>query len=145
MGDYVLTAEDLSSGRQFDDTVALSGYQIDIHRPDGSVVLRNLETYDIPYRSLVARGVDGLLVAGKCISATHEAISSTRVVPVCMALGQAVGTAAALAVDKGLTPREVDVPTLRARLIGQGVELRQTLGEPNAEIIEKLGRVPLDR
>ncbi len=145
MGDYVLTAEDLFSARQFDDSVALCGYQIDIHRPDGSVELRNLETYDIPFRSLVARGVDGLLVAGKCISATHEAISSTRVIPVCMALGQAAGTAAALAVGQAVTPRQLDVAALRSRLIDQGVELRQTLGEPNAEIIERLGRVPLDR
>jgi hypothetical protein len=144
MGDYVLTAEDLCQARQFDDTVALGGYQIDIHRPDGSVTLRNLETYDIPYRSQLARGVEGLLVAGKCLSATHEAISSTRVIPICMALGQSAGTAAALAVERGVTPRRVDVKALRARLIDQGAELRQTLGEPNAEMIEKLGRVPLE-
>lgn len=144
MGDYVLTAEDLFSARQFDDTVALGGYQLDIHKDDGSVQLRNLETYDIPYRCLVARKVEGLLVAGKCISATHEAISSTRVIPICMALGQAAGTAAALAVAKGTTPRELDPKALRSRLIDQGAELRQTLGEPNAEIIEKLGRVPLE-
>lgn len=145
MGDYVLTGEDLDAARQFDDTIALGGYQIDIHRPDGSIQLRNLETYDIPYRCLVARGVEGLLVAGKCLSATHEAISSTRVIPICMAQGQAAGTAAALAVGAGRTPREVDVGGLRSTLIDQGAELRQTLGEPNAKIIERLGRVPLDR
>lgn len=145
MGDYILSAEDLFTARQFDDTVALGGYQIDIHRADGSVELRNLETYDIPFRCLVARKVEGLLVAGKCFSATHEAISSARVIPICMALGQAAGTAAALAVGQGRTPRQLNVQGLRSTLIDQGAELRQTLGEPNAEIIERLGRVPLDR
>jgi len=143
MGDYVLGLEDILAARQFDDAVALCGYQIDIHHQDGSVETQNVETFDIPYRSLLARGVEGLLVAGKCISATHEAISSTRVIPICMAEGQAAGTAAALAVEKRASPRGVDVAALRARLVEQGAELRQGLGEPNQEIIERLGRVPL--
>jgi hypothetical protein len=143
MGDYVLTAEDLTAGREFDDGVALGGYHIDIHRPSGTwVESQNVQTYDIPYRSLIARGVEGLLMAGKCLSATHEAVAATRVIPICMAQGQAVGTAAALAVRQGITPREVDHRLLRNTLIDQGAELRQSLGAPDEAAIEMVGQLP---
>lgn len=145
MGDYVLTGDDVVEGRQFDDAIALGGYHIDIHRPSGTwVESRNVETYDIPFRSLIARDVEGLLMAGKCLSATHEAVASTRIIPVCMAQGQAAGTAAALAVRQGVTPRELDRQLLRNTLIDQGVELRQTLGEPDPAIVEWVGKLPKD-
>jgi FAD dependent oxidoreductase/FAD binding domain len=83
-----------------------------------------------------------LLLAGKCLSATHEAVASTRVIPICMAQGQAVGTAAALAVRRGVTPRDVPLRELQATLIAQGAELRQTLGEPNWAAIEEVGQLP---
>lgn len=145
MGDYVLTAEDVINGHEFEDVVALGGYHIDIHRPSGTWVdSKNVKTYDIPYRCLVARNVEGLMMAGKCLSATHEGVASTRVIPICMAQGQAVGTAAALAVKQGITPREVNIKQLQNTLIDQGAELRQTLGEPNYEAIELVGRLPDD-
>lgn len=145
MGDYVLNAEDIISGRQFNDVIALGGYHIDIHRPSGTwVESRNVQTYDIPYRCLIARGVEGLMMAGKCISATHEGIASTRVIPICMAQGQAAGTAAALAVRRGLSPRDVDVKALQNSLIEAGAELRQSLGAPNPAIIERVGQLPKD-
>jgi hypothetical protein len=145
MGDYVLTGDDLVAGREFADGVALGGYHIDIHRPAGTWVdSRNVQTYDIPFRSLVARDVDGLLMAGKCLSATHEGVASTRVIPICMAQGQAVGTAAALAVKAKVSPRDVSTGLLRNTLIDQGAELRQTLGKPNWQAIEMIGQLPQD-
>jgi hypothetical protein len=142
-GDYVLTGEDVVSGRAFDDVVAMGGYHVDIHRPDGTwVQSQDTQAYDIPFRSLVAAGVQNLLMAGKCLSATHEAVASTRVIPICMAQGQAVGTAAALAVRAGVTPRDVPLRELQATLIAQGAELRQALGEPNWAAIEEVGQLP---
>ena len=80
--------------------------------------------YGIPYRSLLPKGVEGLLAAGRCISATHEADGYTRVIPSCMLTGgQAAGTAAALAALSGTTPRNVDVRRLQARLLEQKVRL----------------------
>ncbi len=143
VGDYMLTAEDVVTGRVFDDVVAMGGYHVDIHRPDGTWVDSiDTQAYDIPYRSLIAKGVENLLMAGKCLSATHEAVASTRVIPICMAQGQAVGTAAALAVRRGITPRELPVRLLQETLIAQGAELRQTLGEPNWQAIEEVGQFP---
>jgi hypothetical protein len=145
-GDYVLTGEDVVSGRAFDDVVAMGGYHVDIHRPDGTwVQSQDTRAYDIPFRSLVAAGIDNLLMAGKCLSASHEAVASTRVIPICMAQGQAVGTAAALAVRRGVTPREVPIRELQATLIAQGAELRQSLGEPNWSAIEEVGQLPRQR
>ena len=75
-------------------------YHIDIHRPSGTwVESRNVKAYTIPLRSLIVKDFEGLMVAGKCFSATHEALASTRVVPICMGMGEAAGTAAALACE----------------------------------------------
>ena len=82
--------------------------------------------YEIPYRCLVPALVDDLLVAGRCISTTHEALASTRLTPTVMTLGQAAGTAAALAVRDGVAPRRVRASELRARLERDGVDLRRS-------------------
>jgi hypothetical protein len=88
MGDAVLTAEHLVSGARHPDDVAMGAYHIDIHRPSGSWVhSTNVKAYGIPLGCLIARDLDGLMMAGKCISATHEAIGSTRVIPICIAEG----------------------------------------------------------
>ncbi|NLF07665.1 MAG: FAD-dependent oxidoreductase, partial [Pirellulaceae bacterium] len=93
LGEYQLTADDVLNARRFDDAVARASYPLDIHSPVGrGTILRRLppgESYDIPLRCLVPQAVDNLLVAGRCISGTHEAHSSYRVMPVCMATGQA--------------------------------------------------------
>lgn len=124
MGDYVLTAEDLVSGARHDDDVAMGGYHIDIHRPSGSwVSSTNVQAYGIPLRSLIARDVDGLLMAGKCISATHEAIASARVIPICIAEGQAAGTAAALAAQSWRDLRSVPIGDLQDALVSAGAEI----------------------
>ena len=77
----------------------------------------------IPYRSLVPRDVDGLLFAGRCLSAEADAMVQLRLIPVCFATGQAAGTAAALAVRDGVSPRDLDVAQIQRSLLGQGMEL----------------------
>lgn len=145
MGDYLLNAEDLVAGRVFDDAVSMGGYHIDIHRPHGTWVdSKNVKAYTIPLRSLIARDVDGLLIAGKCISATHEAIASTRVIPICMGQGQAVGTAAALAVQNRKSVRDLPIALLQDKLTEQGAEIGRTLAEPNFAAIEEVGQLPID-
>ncbi len=131
VGEHVLSLEDLAAGRLFDDTVALAGYPVDIHQVDGvgasmakpGGTYPVAGTYAIPYRSLLPREVEGLLAAGRCLSATHEAAGAVRVMPPCFAMGQAAGTAAALAVKGGVSVRRLDIRTLQQSLIDQGVHL----------------------
>jgi hypothetical protein len=131
-GDYVLPAEDLLTGARHDDDVAMGGYHIDIHRPSGSwVESHNVQAYGIPLRCLIAAGLDGLMMAGKCLSATHEAIASTRVIPICMAEGQAAGTAAGLAARAGVDVRSVPIADIRRVLLEQGAEIGTTLTVPD--------------
>lgn len=126
-GEYTLTRDDVLQGRHFGDAVARSAYPIDIHNPTGSgTVTHRLaegESYEIPYRCLVPAQVEGLLVAGRCISTTHEALASTRLTPTVMTLGQAAGTAAALANESGKRLRDVDAQRLRSMLTDDGVLL----------------------
>jgi glycine/D-amino acid oxidase-like deaminating enzyme len=128
-GEYTLTANDILERRTFEDAVARSAYPIDIHNPSGSgTTTQRLPpgtSYEIPYRCLVPLAVDGLLVAGRCISTTHEALASTRLTPTVMTLGQAAGTAAALSLAAGVQPRALDAAVLRERLIADGVDLRR--------------------
>lgn len=145
IGDYVLSEEDLVAGRVFEDAVAMGGYHIDIHRPSGTwVESRNVQAYTIPLRSLIAANVEGLMMAGKCLSATHEAIASTRVIPICMAQGQAVGTAAAQAVKSGRPVRDLSISDLQEVLMAQGAEIGRTLELVNQAVIEEIGQLPMD-
>ncbi len=129
VGVYTLTGEDILSARTFDDAVARSAYPIDIHNPTGAGTttfrLAPGTAYEIPYRCLVPTEVDRLLVAGRCISTTHEALASTRLTPTVMTLGQAAGTAAALALGAKRRVRDLDPALLRGRLIADGVDLRR--------------------
>ena len=145
MGDYVLTADDLIAGRNFDDAVSMGAYHIDIHRPSGTWVdSHNVRAYTIPLRSLIAREVEGLSMAGKCLSATHEAVASTRVIPICMGQGQAVGTAAAIAVNRRQSIRDISIGTLQETLAAQGAEFGRTLGEPDWKAIDEVGQLPMN-
>jgi len=128
VGEYTLTGDDLATGRSFEDTIAFCGYPVDIHSPtgdgggaDGSHPTANV--YQIPYRCLVPLKVDRLLVAGRCISASHEALGAVRVMPPAFALGEAAGTAAALSLAAGVAPRDVSIPALRVTLVEQGAYL----------------------
>lgn len=122
-GRYTLTEDDLTSGRRFDDVVAQTNYEIDIHNPTGDAHTdeRKLDGYDIPYRCMLPKEIDGLLVAGRSISATHVAMSSMRVQATCYALGQAAGIAAALAVEAGVSVADISIARLHERLAEQGV------------------------
>ena len=115
-----LTGEDIKNQTQFDDCIAQACYQIDIHGPtDASSKLIQVPQgrhYDVPYRSLVPVSCDNLLVAGRCVSATHEALAAIRVQPICMAMGQAAGTAAAMCVKENVTVPMLDTSALRTRL-----------------------------
>jgi hypothetical protein len=121
IGDYVLNEEDVLHGRQFADGIAKGCFPIDIHSPhDKTNVWTELEdAYDIPYRSLLPVGLDNVLVAGRCMSATHEALASARVQSHCMAQGQAAGVAAAMASEQGIMTREISVSKLQQILRSQ--------------------------
>jgi hypothetical protein len=131
IGDYQLSADDVLSARKFDDAIARGAYPVDIHNPAGAgTVLKRLppgEAYDIPLRCLLPQNAEGLLVAGRCISGTHEAHSSYRVMPIVMATGQAAGVAAAIAARRGLGPREISVKEVQQELLRQGASLRKEL------------------
>jgi hypothetical protein len=127
-GDYVLSGEDILAGRKFDDGVAKGCHELDIHKSDTGHVRANIAhggSYDIPFRCLLPRDMRNLVVAGRCLSADREAHSSARVMGSCMAMGQAAGTAAAMAGELGAeaTVRDVDVGALRGRLMEQGAVL----------------------
>jgi hypothetical protein len=125
-GDARLTRDDVLGARQFEDQVGLCGAPIEDHHtgadtrwqylPDGQAV-------GIPYRTLLVRDAANLLVAGRCFSATHDAHASVRSMAQCMVMGQAAGTAAALATTLGVAPRDVPFPALRDRLIADGAIL----------------------
>ncbi|MCK4263987.1 MAG: FAD-dependent oxidoreductase, partial [Candidatus Aminicenantes bacterium] len=121
IGEYMLTEEDILSGRSFDDVIARNNAPMDIHSPtDGKQKWVQVKPYDIPYRCLVPQIIDYLLVSGRCISSTHKAFASTRFMPCCMATGQAAGIAAALSVKNKVTPRQLDVIKLQKALRKQG-------------------------
>ena len=117
MGDYVLTEDDVKSGGHFHDEIAYGGWPMDDHNPYGmrknqessvpSIMIPVTEPYGIPLRCLYSKNVENLMFAGRNISASHVALSSTRVMGTCSLLGQAVGCAAAVAIKKQLTPRQV--------------------------------------
>jgi hypothetical protein len=127
VGRYTLTRDDVLGARKFDDAVARSAYPIDVHNPHGSGTTTHRlapgESYEIPYRTLVPVNREQLLVAGRCISTTHEALASTRLTPTVMTLGQAAGTAAAIACARDIRAGDVDARELRAQLVADGVLL----------------------
>ena len=142
IGDYQLTVDDVLGARKFDDAIARGAYPVDIHNPEGSgTVLRRLppgEAYDIPLRCLLPRKAEGLLVAGRCISGTHEAHSSYRVMPIVMATGHAAGVCAAIAAKEGAQPRAVDPRRVQRELVRQGASLRREVVENATEFANQV-------
>ncbi len=126
-GRYTLTRDDVLNARKFEDVIAHGTYPIDIHNPTGKgTVLEPVpgdEFYDIPLRCLIPQKPRNLLVAGRCISGTHEAESSYRVMPISMATGQAAGVCAALSAKDGRSPGQVPAAEVQKELRRQGAIL----------------------
>ncbi len=128
MGDYMITAEELAEGKRFDDAVVhRAEFIVDIHNPAGAGQaeerIQYCKPYDLPYRCFIPRGIENLYTAGRCISGTHRAHASYRVMSICMAMGEAVGIAAALCARKGCSPRKLNVGELQRTMTGKGIEL----------------------
>jgi len=127
IGRYVLTGNDILNGRKFPDAVAKAWYGVDIHIPDKiGVIIKRMDHgdyYEIPYRCLIPKDIDNLLVTGRCISSDFEANSAIRIQAVCRGLGQVAGTAAALCVSIGVTPPELDIKILLQKLREQGYSI----------------------
>lgn len=131
-GVYKLTDRDLVENVMFPDAIAMGGYPIDVHAPkrgagDGAAKpkLTPGTWYSVPYRCLVTEKVSNLIVAGRCISATHRACGATRVTPVLMAISQGAGTAAAMAAKEGCHVKAVDPGKLREILVRDGAFLEE--------------------
>lgn len=123
VGDYTMTEQDVLNSRAFEDGIACGTFAIDIHPPEGEQQVftgSGKAVYEIPYRSLLPQGLDNVWAAGRCISASHNAFGSVRVMATAMGIGQGAGTAAALAAKGGLTSRQVSPKVVRAALIAQG-------------------------
>ncbi len=125
VGKYTLTADDILGCKRFEDSIAVASYPLDIHHPEGGGCTLTWcgDCYDIPYRSLIPAKIENLIVAGRCISTTHEAMSAIRVMAPCMAMGEAAGRAAKLAIRNNVFPSALDVQLLRDELIEKGAYL----------------------
>lgn len=124
VGDYVLTEQDCRNCVKFEDAIAACNYDIDIHNPEGTGTSHYYfpagEYYTIPYRSLIPKSAENLLVAGRCISSDHGAQASYRIMPVVCCIGEAAGSAVGLAVKQNCTVREIDVKELQNELKRNG-------------------------
>lgn len=120
IGKYTLTEADCLECRKFEDSVVACNYDIDIHNPEGTGTshhyFKDGEYFTIPYRCLVPSKIDNLLVAGRCISSTHEAQASYRIMPVVCNLGQVAGVAMAQAIKEKIKPSDIDISKLQAQL-----------------------------
>jgi hypothetical protein len=126
VGDYMLTGENVLNADAFEDSIGYCGATVDVHNVEGGKektrmsAIRGGRLYQIPYRILLPRGLEGLLVAGRCVSADRVACGSIRQQAGCIVTGQAAGTAAALAARQRTVPRSVAVPQLQEALRAQG-------------------------
>ncbi|MCD6470508.1 FAD-dependent oxidoreductase [Candidatus Bathyarchaeota archaeon] len=120
IGEYIMRGEDILEARKFPDPICRGSYPIDIHNPSGEgTIIKHPppnDYYEIPYRCLIPLNVENLLIASRCISATHEAHSAIRIIPIVMGIGQAAGTAATLCVKHDTTPRRLDYQLLKEAL-----------------------------
>jgi hypothetical protein len=116
IGEYIVTKEDLQSSKKHDDTIAVFPRL----GPPGGQEVKHIY---MPYRALLPTKIDGLLVAGRSFSSDMEANNMSNLIPHCIATGQAAGTAAAMAISRGIIPREVDYKILQKKLADQGVPL----------------------
>lgn len=126
-GVHILTAQELKACTRFPDSIALGNYDIDIHNPEGAGTSHYYfapgDYYTIPYRCLLPKEFDNLLTGGRCISATHEAQASVRIMPICATTGQAAGVAAAVAWKTGENVHTVNVTAVQERLRAMGAAI----------------------
>ena len=122
VGEHVLSGEDVLSCRDFDDSIGCNGWPLEEHIEGGAkwTFIQGRGYHQIPYGTTLPRGVDNLLVAGRCASTTQDGQASLRVSGPCFAMGQAVGTAAELARRDGVTPGAIDRLALQRRLVADG-------------------------
>jgi len=143
VGDYIMTQNDIASHGKFEDIIAYGGWTMDDHPPggfyhDGPPTVHHPapSPFGIPYRAIYSRNIDNLFFAGRNISVSHIALSATRVMATCALLGQAVGTAAAIALSNNTMPRSVDICALQNKLIYDDCYLPFIKREP-AELTQK--------
>jgi hypothetical protein len=132
VGEYIMTADDVLGCARFDDAIAVASYPLDLHHPEGGGCTLQWcgDCYDIPYRSLIPLKVENLIVAGRSISTTHEAMSAIRVMAPCMAMGEAAGRAAGIAVREGVSPANINVSKLQKELLSKGAYLNDKQEKP---------------
>ena len=123
-GEHVLTGKELVDCTRFDDAIAAGNYDIDIHNPEGSgtshYYFPDGQYYTVPYRSLIPKKINNLLVAGRCISSDHEAQASYRIMPIVCCLGEAAGVGAAVSVKDGCSPKDADIRKIQKILLESG-------------------------
>lgn len=134
-GEYRFCARDVVEGHKFADAVCRLAYPVDVHKGEGEGYTRDEEFvtgpqvpppgdwYEVPYRCLIPRGVDNVLVAGRCVSSTQAGHGAIRIMPCCAAMGEAAGTAAAISLEAGSKPSEIDPAVLTERLRKRGAVL----------------------
>ena len=122
-GDYQITGDDVLSGRRFDDVVAVASNPVINYY--GYRRFLEHEGYDIPYRCMLPVGIEGLLVAGRCMSSDQIAYESWRAMAHIFCIGEAAGTAAAMSAKAKVDPRRLDIASLQAQLKEQGAEIGQ--------------------
>lgn len=124
-GDYTLTEHDVLNEARFDDAIGLSNCPVDIHQPDGhKLIMASVKSgYGIPFRTLLPKDINGMIVAGRCISADSIAFSSVRNTPACALTAEAAGVAAALAAAQKSSVRQVSVPEIQSLLRERGIVL----------------------
>lgn len=125
VGDYTLTNEDVVSGRKFQTAIVRSAWPIEVHGGTDGVKIVNLDDdfYEIPFETMIPKGLSQVLVAGRCISAEHEALASARVVAQCFEEGMAAGLGAYLSLTQGVDIREVSVQEIRSMMMDNGSNL----------------------
>lgn len=123
-GEYTLTETDLKNCIKFDDAIAAGNYDIDIHNPEGSgtshYYFKDNEYYTIPLRSMQPKGIVNMLTAGRCISSTHEAQASYRIMPICCTLGEAAGVAVGVCANSGVDTYKADIKLIQEKLKNYG-------------------------
>jgi hypothetical protein len=148
-GDYTLVVDDFMSMRTFEDDIARNAYFIDIHLANAgsTMTIKHLpkgKSHGVPYRCMLPQGVSNLIVAGRSVSSDRPIQGSLRVMPNCFAMGQAAGTAAAMASRTGVGYRDISISALQSSLVEQGAWLGERPGQASVEAAIPVGPIHFD-